>query len=67
MQHSRSRDGAAPLPDMNLLPALDALLRAGGVAGAAAELSVSPSAMSRTLGGCAGSSVTRSSSPRAGA
>ncbi|MEV8035717.1 LysR family transcriptional regulator [Streptomyces sp. NPDC086182] len=50
MQHSRSRDGAAPLPDMNLLPALDALLRAGGVAGAAAELSVSPSAMSRTLG-----------------
>ncbi|MET9891461.1 LysR family transcriptional regulator [Streptomyces sp. NPDC006465] len=54
MQHSRpappARDGASPLPDMNLLPALDALLRAGGVAGAAAELSVSPSAMSRTLG-----------------
>ncbi|MHA6760000.1 LysR family transcriptional regulator [Streptacidiphilus sp. PAMC 29251] len=37
------------LPDMNLLPALDALLRAGSVAGAAAEMSVSPSAMSRTL------------------
>ncbi|MFJ5272128.1 LysR family transcriptional regulator [Streptomyces sp. NPDC088358] len=41
---------ATPLPDMNLLPALDALLRAGSVAGAAAELNVSPSAMSRTLG-----------------
>ncbi|WP_327356953.1 LysR family transcriptional regulator [Streptomyces sp. NBC_01304] len=38
------------LPDMNLLPALDALLREGSVAGAAAELQVSPSAMSRTLG-----------------
>ncbi|MFJ7158667.1 LysR family transcriptional regulator [Streptomyces sp. NPDC101118] len=38
-----------PLPDMNLLPALDALLRAGSVAGAAAEMCVSPSAMSRTL------------------
>lgn len=38
------------LPDMNLLPALDALLREGSVAGAAAELNVSPSAMSRTLG-----------------
>ncbi|MEU8790112.1 LysR family transcriptional regulator [Streptomyces sp. NPDC048643] len=54
MQHSRSAtpppDAMAPLPDMNLLPALDALLRAGSVAGAAAELSVSPSAMSRTLG-----------------
>ncbi|MET7703462.1 LysR family transcriptional regulator [Streptomyces sp. NPDC005485] len=41
--------GFTPLPDMNLLPALDALLRAGSVAGAAAELNVSPSAMSRTL------------------
>ncbi|MFG3286188.1 LysR family transcriptional regulator [Streptomyces sp. NPDC048111] len=39
-----------PLPDMNLLPALDALLRAGSVAGAAAEMRVSASAMSRTLG-----------------
>ncbi|MFE0682765.1 LysR family transcriptional regulator [Streptomyces sp. NPDC058961] len=38
------------LPDMNLLPALDALLRAGSVAGAAAEMRISPSAMSRTLG-----------------
>ena len=38
------------LPDLNLLPALDALLREGSVAGAAAELSVSASAMSRTLG-----------------
>ena len=38
------------LPDMNLLPALDALLREGSVTGAAAELSVSASAMSRTLG-----------------
>ncbi|QMU78627.1 LysR family transcriptional regulator [Streptacidiphilus sp. PB12-B1b] len=38
------------LPDMNLLPALDALLREGSVTGAAAELNVSPSAMSRTLG-----------------
>ncbi|MER0448476.1 LysR family transcriptional regulator [Streptomyces sp. Edi4] len=38
------------LPDMNLLPSLDALLRAGSVAGAAAEMRVSPSAMSRTLG-----------------
>ncbi|MFG2718168.1 LysR family transcriptional regulator [Streptomyces sp. NPDC048416] len=37
------------LPDMNLLPALDALLRAGSVAGAAAEMRISPSAMSRTL------------------
>ncbi|MFE1286102.1 LysR family transcriptional regulator [Streptomyces sp. NPDC058751] len=54
MQHLRSTPsgaaGAAPFPDMNLLPALDALLRTGSVAGAAAELSVSPSAMSRTLG-----------------
>ncbi|WP_369233077.1 LysR family transcriptional regulator [Streptomyces sp. R21] len=49
MQQS-SPPGAAPLPDMNLLPALDALLRAGSVAGAADELNVSPSAMSRTLG-----------------
>ncbi|GGN75937.1 LysR family transcriptional regulator [Streptomyces albiflavescens] len=46
----QSSDVAAPLPDMNLLPALDALLRSGSVAGAAAELNVSPSAMSRTLG-----------------
>lgn len=38
------------LPDLNLLPALDALLRTGSVTGAAAELDVSPSAMSRTLG-----------------
>jgi DNA-binding transcriptional LysR family regulator len=38
------------LPDMNLLPALDALLREGSVAGAAAETGVSASAMSRTLG-----------------
>lgn len=37
------------LPDMNLLPALDALLREGSVTGAAAQLSVSASAMSRTL------------------
>lgn len=49
MQQS-SQPGALPLPDMNLLPALDALLRAGSVAGAADELNVSPSAMSRTLG-----------------
>lgn len=38
------------LPDLNLLPALDALLREGSVAGAAEEMSVSASAMSRTLG-----------------
>ncbi|MFF0746108.1 LysR family transcriptional regulator [Streptomyces sp. NPDC004111] len=38
------------LPDLNLLPALDALLRTGSVAGAAAEMRVSASAMSRTLG-----------------
>ncbi|GHG67813.1 LysR family transcriptional regulator [Streptomyces griseocarneus] len=38
------------LPDMNLLPALDALLREGSVTGAAARMNVSPSAMSRTLG-----------------
>ncbi|MFJ2742040.1 LysR family transcriptional regulator [Streptomyces sp. NPDC087440] len=38
------------LPDLNLLPALDALLRNGSVAGAAAEMRVSASAMSRTLG-----------------
>lgn len=49
-QSSESPDVAPPLPDMNLLPALDALLRTGSVAGAAAELNVSPSAMSRTLG-----------------
>ncbi|MDX6354767.1 MAG: hypothetical protein QOF98_1670 [Streptomyces sp.] len=34
---------------MNLLPALDALLREGSVTGAAAVMNVSPSAMSRTL------------------
>ncbi len=54
MQHSAHASSGsgltAPLPDMNLLPALDALLRAGSVAGAAAELNASPSAMSRTLG-----------------
>ncbi|WP_414169724.1 LysR family transcriptional regulator [Streptoverticillium reticulum] len=38
------------LPDMNLLPALHALLREGSVTGAAAEMHVSASAMSRTLG-----------------
>ncbi|MEV0276606.1 LysR family transcriptional regulator [Streptomyces sp. NPDC050610] len=38
------------LPDMNLLPALDALLRESSVTGAAAEMNVSASAMSRTLG-----------------
>ncbi len=38
------------LPDMNLLPALDALLREGSVTGAAARMNVSASAMSRTLG-----------------
>ncbi|MFF4739195.1 LysR family transcriptional regulator [Streptomyces sp. NPDC001262] len=38
------------LPDMNLLPALHALLREGSVTGAAAEMNVSASAMSRTLG-----------------
>lgn len=38
------------LPDLNLLPALDALLRDGSVTGAAAQLNVSASAMSRTLG-----------------
>ncbi|XES00815.1 LysR family transcriptional regulator [Streptomyces sp. S1D4-11] len=46
MQHSAHASSGsgltAPLPDMNLLPALDALLRAGSVAGAAAELNVSP-------------------------
>lgn len=35
--------------DLNLLLALDALLTEGGVAGAAARLNISPSAMSRTL------------------
>lgn len=34
---------------MNLLPALDALLREGSVTGAATAMNVSPSAMSRTL------------------
>ncbi|MEU3355530.1 LysR family transcriptional regulator [Streptomyces sp. NPDC037389] len=38
------------LPDMNLLPALDALLREGSVTGAATRMNVSASAMSRTLG-----------------
>ncbi|WP_163505776.1 LysR family transcriptional regulator [Fodinicola acaciae] len=38
------------LPDLNLLPALDALLREESVTGAAAQLNVSASAMSRTLG-----------------
>lgn len=38
------------LPDMNLLPSLDALLRAGSVAGAATEMRISASAMSRALG-----------------
>ncbi|MEV5239333.1 LysR family transcriptional regulator [Streptomyces cinnamoneus] len=41
---------AMQLPDMNLLPALDALLREGSVTGAAVRMNVSPSAMSRTLG-----------------
>lgn len=36
-------------PDLNLLIALDALLAAGSVAGAARRLGLSPSAMSRTL------------------
>jgi DNA-binding transcriptional LysR family regulator len=36
-------------PDFNLLAALDALLAEGSVAGAAKRLSLSPSAMSRTL------------------
>jgi DNA-binding transcriptional LysR family regulator len=36
-------------PDLNLLIALDALLSAGSVAGAARRLSLSPSAMSRAL------------------
>ncbi len=35
--------------DMNLLPALDALLAEGSVTGAARRLGLSPSAMSRTL------------------
>lgn len=35
--------------DLNLLPALDALLSEGSVAGAARRLGLSPSAMSRTL------------------
>ncbi|MGG1947380.1 LysR family transcriptional regulator [Trinickia sp. NRRL B-1857] len=38
-----------PDPDLNLLIALDALLAAGSVAGAARRLGLSPSAMSRTL------------------
>ncbi|MBT9383589.1 LysR family transcriptional regulator [Pseudooceanicola sp. CBS1P-1] len=36
-------------PDLNLLPALDALLREGSVTGAARRLGLSASAMSRTL------------------
>ncbi|AHH98358.1 hypothetical protein KALB_4996 [Kutzneria albida DSM 43870] len=52
MQHCIQCNYAARvlLPDMNLLPALDALLREGSVSEAAAALNVSPSAMSRTLG-----------------
>ncbi len=38
------------LPDLNLLPALDALLREGSVTGAARRLSLSTPAMSRALG-----------------
>jgi DNA-binding transcriptional LysR family regulator len=38
------------LPDLNLLPALDALLREQSVTGAARRLAVSTPAMSRTLG-----------------
>lgn len=49
MQQCRYRHSVR-LPDMNLLPALDALLRTASVAQAAQELEVSPSAMSRTLG-----------------
>lgn len=49
MQQCRYRRSVR-LPDMNLLPALDALLRTASVAQAAQELEVSPSAMSRTLG-----------------
>ena len=39
----------APDADLNLLPALDALLEEGSVTGAARRLGLSPSAMSRTL------------------
>ncbi|MFS0828647.1 LysR family transcriptional regulator [Pseudomonas phoenicis] len=39
-----------PLPDMNLLVALDALLDEGSVVGAAQRMNLSPAAMSRTLG-----------------
>lgn len=38
-----------PIPDLNLLIALDVLLAEGSVAGAARRLRLSPSAMSRTL------------------
>jgi len=38
-----------PLPDMNLLIALDALLDEGSVVGAARRMHLSPAAMSRTL------------------
>ncbi|MFK3796352.1 LysR family transcriptional regulator [Pseudomonas sp. NPDC088444] len=38
-----------PLPDMNLLIALDALLEEGSVVGAAKRMHLSPAAMSRTL------------------
>lgn len=38
-----------PDPDLNLLPVLDALLAQGSVAGAARQLGLSPSAMSRAL------------------
>ncbi len=40
-------------PDFNLLIALDALLTAGSVVGAARRLGLSASAMSRTSTGCA--------------
>ncbi|OQR31625.1 LysR family transcriptional regulator [Pseudomonas sp. Bc-h] len=38
-----------PMPDMNLLIALDALLEEGSVVGAARRMHLSPAAMSRTL------------------
>lgn len=66
MQHSHAQtaSNAFPLfsmtgcarmtdPDFNLLIALDALLTAGSVAGAARRLGLSASAMSRTSAGCA--------------
>src|SRR6195952_1584484 len=46
----RSRTNSAMIDvDLNLLPALDALLVEGSVTGAARRLGLSPSAMSRTL------------------